>query len=110
MGASIKYVSRKRRDAALKRAVWNFVESEVDDGLNVSAVTDVVCRICEAVRFVVEDMNTVGELNRTGFPRRHWYTIGLDIGEDRVSVQNRLERAKSSPPLPPGRRIGQTYC
>jgi len=103
MGVSIKYVSRKRRETALRRAVWDFVEMEVDQELDFAVANVVVQRMCEILRFVVEDMKTVGELNRAGSRRRHWYTLELNIGEDKINVQNILEGAGSSPPHPPTR-------
>lgn len=103
MGVSIKYVSRKRREAALRRALWNFVEGEVNQDLDVSVANEVVSKNCEVLRLVVEDMKTVGELNHVGFPRRHWYSLRLDIGEDKITLQNILEGARSSPPHPPTR-------
>ncbi len=103
MGVSIKYANGKRREAALKRALWNFVEKEAAEELDLTVAKEVVQRLYEVLKFVVEDMKSVGELNRIGLQRRHWYNMELSIGEDKINVQNILEGARSSPPHPPTR-------
>ncbi len=103
MGVSIKYASRKKSEADLKRAFWNFLERRASQDLDLDVARGIVEKMCEVANLVVEDMETVGELNRIGFARRHWYNLELSIGEDKIVVQNSLEGAGSSPPHPPTR-------
>ncbi len=103
MGASIKYVGGKRRETALRRAIWDKIERKLDQQLDVGAVYEITDELCKVVDTVVEDMNTVGELNRIGYEKKHHYRLELCISDDRVTSQNTLEGAGSLPPHPPTR-------
>lgn len=108
MGVRVKNASRQRRLAMVQRAVWDFIEGEVHQ-LDASVAKEVASKVCDAVGFVAQDMNNVAELNRIGMRRRHWYNLQLDIGEDRLELQNTLEGAISSSPQHPAMAQPRLY-
>lgn len=103
MGVSIKYAGEKRRNAALRRAIWDKLERKLDQRLDSGAVYEITEQLCKMVDIAADDMMNVAEFDRIGIGRKHHYKLELYISEDRIASQNTLEGAGSLPPHPPAR-------
>jgi hypothetical protein len=107
MGVSVNNAKRKRKmrstEAALKRALWDYMEIRTDYRLESSAAYDIISKVFGCMKWICEDLNTLAEFKHIGITHRHWYDIVMHIGEDRVTAQNILDEADTSPPHPPTR-------
>jgi len=101
MGVDIKHIGERRRKAALRRAIWYNIEALLPGEFDYEAANEVVTQLCNTVATVAEDMRNVGEFNRIGYRKRHWYVMELQISEDRITAQNTLEGANCEPRLLP---------
>ena len=100
MGVGIKHTGERIRKAELRRAIWRNIEALLPGEFDYEAADEVVNQLCSAVLTVVEDMRNVGEFNRIGYRKRHWYVMELHISEDKVTSQNTLEGADCGAPPP----------
>lgn len=101
MGVGIEHIGERRRRAALRRAIWRNIEATLPGEFDYEAANEVVKQLCGIVLTVAEDMKSVGEFNRIGYRKRHWYAMELHISEDSMTAQNTLEGAFCEPRLPP---------
>ena len=100
MGTKTRCMGRRKKETELKRALRGLLE-ETGRGLEPEAVERIASGLCDIAKVAIEDVKRVGELNRRRYPHRHWYSLGLGIGEDSIALQNVLEGAGSSPPQGP---------
>ncbi len=101
MGVGIRYMSERRRRAALRRAIWNSMEVLVPPDFDYDAANDIVLQLCCMVNTVVEDFKNVAEMDRIGYGKSHWYSLQIHVSGERITLQNTLEGANCTPYTPP---------